>query len=465
MGVKILIAILLVKSNISFMTEKKSVLIIDDEPNIRTLLTRILSLEDCDVTSFETAKEGIDVVDRKFFHVALVDVLLPDMNGIDLIRILRERSPETEVIVITAFATIHDGVKAIKNGAYDYIEKGKDEDEIIQKVKNAAEKVILKLRVKQLENVIGKNIGFAALTGKSRAFSDAVEVAKKVAATDTTVLLLGETGTGKELFAQAIHNSSKRKDKKFCAINCSAIPKDLQESELFGYVKGAFTGAIKDKKGIFEEADEGTIFLDEIGDMNLDTQAKFLRVLETNSFNKVGDTRNTHVNVRVISATNKDLKSGIEKGNFKNDLYYRLNTISIYLPALRERKDDLQLLINKFIENYSVKFGKNIFKANSEFISILQAYTFPGNIRELKNIIERALILCNGSELTAKDLPEEIFENNSHNISQSDSLKEIEKQHILKVYLENNHNKTITAEKLGIGSVTLYRKLKEYDVE
>ena len=286
------------------------------------------------------------------------------MNGIDLIRILRERSPETEVIVITAFATIHDGVKAIKNGAYDYIEKGKDEDEIIQKVKNAAEKVILKLRVKQLENVIGKNIGFAALTGKSRAFSDAVEVAKKVAATDTTVLLLGETGTGKELFAQAIHNSSKRKDKKFCAINCSAIPKDLQESELFGYVKGAFTGAIKDKKGIFEEADEGTIFLDEIGDMNLDTQAKFLRVLETNSFNKVGDTRNTHVNVRVISATNKDLKSGIEKGNFKNDLYYRLNTISIYLPALRERKDDLQLLINKFIENYSVKFGKNIFKAN-----------------------------------------------------------------------------------------------------
>jgi two-component system NtrC family response regulator len=447
------------------MTEKKSVLIIDDEPNIRTLLTRILSLEDCDVTSFETAKEGIDVVDRKFFHVALVDVLLPDMNGIDLIRILRERSPETEVIVITAFATIHDGVKAIKNGAYDYIEKGKDEDEIIQKVKNAAEKVILKLRVKQLENVIGKNIGFAALTGKSRAFSDAVEVAKKVAATDTTVLLLGETGTGKELFAQAIHNSSKRKDKKFCAINCSAIPKDLQESELFGYVKGAFTGAIKDKKGIFEEADEGTIFLDEIGDMNLDTQAKFLRVLETNSFNKVGDTRNTHVNVRVISATNKDLKSGIEKGNFKNDLYYRLNTISIYLPALRDRKDDLQLLINKFIENYSVKFGKNIFKANSEFISILQAYTFPGNIRELKNIIERALILCNGSELTAKDLPEEIFENNSHNISQSDSLKEIEKQHILKVYLENNHNKTITAEKLGIGSVTLYRKLKEYDVE
>ena len=465
MGVKILIAILLVKSNISFMTEKKSVLIIDDEPNIRTLLTRILSLEDCDVTSFETAKEGIDVVDRKFFHVALVDVLLPDMNGIDLIRILRERSPETEVIVITAFATIHDGVKAIKNGAYDYIEKGKDEDEIIQKVKNAAEKVILKLRVKQLENVIGKNIGFAALTGKSRAFSDAVEVAKKVAATDTTVLLLGETGTGKELFAQAIHNSSKRKDKKFCAINCSAIPKDLQESELFGYVKGAFTGAIKDKKGIFEEADEGTIFLDEIGDMNLDTQAKFLRVLETNSFNKVGDTRNTHVNVRVISATNKYLKSAIEKGNFKNDLYYRLNTISIYLPALRERKDDLQLLINKFIENYSVKFGKNIFKANSEFISILQAYTFPGNIRELKNIIERALILCNGNELTAKDLPEEIFENNSHNISQSDSLKEIEKQHILKVYLENNHNKTITAEKLGIGSVTLYRKLKEYDVE
>jgi len=443
----------------------KNLLIVDDERNLRNLLERILSLEGYSVTSCETSKEGLTAIENNLFYVALIDVILPDYNGIQLSKEIKEKSPDTEVIVMTAFANIRDGLEAVRNGAFDYIEKDKDEDEIILKVKQVYDKAVLKIKLKELQNKIDRNFSFNSITGKAKSISGAIELAKKVADTDTTVLLLGETGTGKELFAQAIHESSSRKNKPFIAINCSAIPKDLQESELFGYVKGAFTGAVKDKKGYFEAADGGTIFLDEIGDMSLETQSKFLRVLETNSLTKVGDTKTTHVDVRVISATNKDLKSEIEKVNFKNDLYYRLNTFTIYLPALRERKDDLELLINNFIGNYNDKLKKNISKASEDFISGLKEYSFPGNIRELKNLIERAVILCKGSELMAEDLPEEIYQHKFPVEIQSDSLKEIEKQHILKIYSENKHNKSITAEKLGIGAVTLYRKLKEYGVD
>jgi len=447
------------------MTAKKKLLIIDDEPNLLKLLERIFSLEGYEVNTFENANEGLNSIEHNTYFTALIDVILPDIKGTELTKMIKERSPDTEVIVMTAYANIKDGVEAIKNGAFDYIEKGKDEDEIILKVKQASEKAGLKFKIKQLQDKLEKNLSFSSITGKSKIISDAIELAKKVADTNTVVLLLGETGTGKELFAQAIHETSSRKNKPFIAINCSAIPKDLQESELFGYVKGAFTGALKDKKGFFEAANEGTIFLDEIGDMSIETQSKLLRVLETKTFTRVGDTNMTHTDVRVISATNKDLKAEIVKGNFKNDLYYRLNTFSIYLPSLRERKDDLELLINSFVNNYNSKLNKNISSASPEFISKLKEYSFPGNIRELKNIIERAMILCRGDELIPEDLPEEIFENKPHHEYHSDSLKEIEKQHIIKVYSENKHNKSITAEKLGIGSVTLYRKLKEYGVE
>lgn len=444
------------------MPDKRHVIIIDDEPNLRLLLERILSLEGYEVKSFETAAEGINSIENNFYHVALIDVILPDINGIQLTKMIKERSPETEIIVMTAFASIRDGIEAMRNGAYDYIEKGKDEDEIILKVRQAFDKASLKTKINELQNKVDKKFSFSSITGKAKSISAAIELAKKVADTNTTVLLLGETGTGKELFAQAIHTAGRRKGKPFIAINCSSIPKDLQESELFGYVKGAFTGAVKDKKGFFEAANGGTIFLDEIGDMSIETQSKLLRVLETNTFTKVGDTNNTNVDVRVISATNKDLKSEIEKENFKNDLYYRLNTFTIDLPPLRERKDDIELLINYFIQSYNNKLKKNISKADPDFISKLKEYSFPGNIRELKNIIERAMILCSESELTVEDLPEEIFDQRSSNENHPESLEEIEKHHILKVYTENKHNKTITAEKLGIGTVTLYRKLKEY---
>lgn len=444
---------------------KKNLIIIDDEVSLRELLKRIFSLEGYNVDGAENAEEGLKLIQNSFYEVALIDVVLPGLNGIELTKRIKEKSPDTEIIVMTAFANLRDGLDAIRNGAYDYIEKGKDEDEIILKANQAFDKAKLKTRVRELEGKVEKNFSFSSITGKSKSISDAIEIGKKVAVTDTTVLLLGETGTGKELFAQAIHESGKRRLKPFIAINCSAIPKDLQESELFGYVKGAFTGAAKDKKGFFEAADGGTIFLDEIGDMNIETQSKLLRVLETKSFTKVGDTKTTSTDVRIISATNKDLKTEVEKENFKNDLYYRLNTFTIYLPPLRERKDDLELLINNLIINYNGKLGKNILPAGEDFISKLKEYSFPGNIRELKNIIERSMILSTGQQLKAENLPEEIFERKTIHKNNSDSLKEIEKRHILKIYSENNNNKTLTAEKLGIGSVTLYRKLKEYGVE
>ncbi len=263
------------------MPGNKNKLIVDDEPNIRSLLQRILSVEGYEVISFASAKDGIKSLENNFFYVALIDVILPDVNGIELTKIIKQKSPDTEVIVMTAYATIRDGIEAIKNGAYDYLEKGKDEDEIILKVKQAFDKANLKSKVKELQYRIEKNFSFSSIAGKAKSISDAIELAKKVADTETTVLLLGETGTGKELFAQSIHEASRRKDKPCIAINCSSIPKDLQESELFGYVKGAFTGAFKDKKGFFEAANGGTIFLDEIGDMNIETQSKLLRVLET----------------------------------------------------------------------------------------------------------------------------------------------------------------------------------------
>ncbi|HMS63683.1 MAG TPA: sigma-54 dependent transcriptional regulator, partial [Ignavibacteria bacterium] len=380
-------------------------------------------------------------------------------------------------IMITAYGKIKDGVEAIKTGAFDYITKGDiDEDEFIFKVKNAFEKSLLKHQIKNLKGKVESKFGFSRISGNTKVILNAVDLAKKVAETDAAVLLLGETGTGKELFAQAIHYSSSRKDNSFVALNCSAIPKDLQESELFGYVKGAFTGAVKDKKGFFEEAHLGTIFLDEIGDLSQETQAKLLRVLESGTFSKIGDAKTMNVDVRIISATNKDLLSETESHNFRSDLYYRLNGFTIKLPALNERIDDIEILANEFVKLYSGKSRIHVKNVSEEYIDKLKAYKWKGNIRELKNIIERSIILSGSETLTIDTLPAEflsadessltvIQKNDNSTANQSISLKEIEKNHILKIYSENNFNKTLTAEKLGIGSVTLYRKLKEYDVE
>lgn len=439
------------------------VLIIDDEPRIRTLLEKILTLDGFDVVTAEDAAKGIEAAAAENIAVIVTDVKLPDGNGIELTKKIRSFYPDIEVIVITAFGQIKDGVEAMKNGAFDYLVKGDDDDKLPLTVKRAYEKAMMQREVKELRNRIDSKYAFSKIIGKSKKISEAIEFAKKAAPTDTTILLLGETGTGKELFAHAIHNSSKRSKNKFIAVNCSAIPKDLQESEFFGHKKGSFTGAVSDKKGYFEEASGGTIFLDEAGDMSMETQAKLLRTIEEKTFLRVGDPREHSLDIRIIAATNCDLKAAIAEGTFREDLYYRLNTFTIHLPSLNERTDDLEILISYFTDYYSEKLGKPISRISNDLIDRLKEYRFKGNIRELKNIIERAVILAPANELTKELLPEEI--SFTGKADSQHSLEQIEKTHILKTLQEFKGNKTQAAKALGIGTVTLYRKLKEYGIE
>ncbi|MBE2218885.1 MAG: sigma-54-dependent Fis family transcriptional regulator [Ignavibacteria bacterium] len=442
------------------------VLIIDDEPQIRSLLEKILTLDGFSVVTAENISGGTRLLAGNDILVLVTDVKLPDGSGIELIRKIKENYPDVEIIVITAFGQIKDGVEAMKNGAFDYLVKGDDDDKLPLTVKRAYEKAMMHREVKELRSRIDSKYAFSKIIGKSKKISGAIEFAKKAAPTDTTVLLLGETGTGKELFAQAIHNSSKRSLKKFIAINCSAIPKDLQESEFFGYKKGAFTGAASDKKGYFEEANGGTIFLDEVGEMSMQTQAKLLRTIEEKTYMKVGDPKEHSLDVRIIAATNRDLKTCISEGTFREDLYYRLNTFIIHLPSLSERPDDIDILTAYFVDNYSEKLNKKIDNVSSDFLSTLKSYRFKGNIRELKNIIERAVILTPNNSLTKDLLPEEYSAkspDSEHSLEHS--LDQVEKVHILKTLEDFGGNKTQTAKALGIGTVTLYRKLKEYGLE
>jgi two-component system, NtrC family, response regulator len=351
----------------------------------------------------------------------------------------------------------------MKNGAFDYIMKGDENDKVIPLLYKAIEKVQLQRRVQHLEEQIGKRYAFENILGTSMAIKEAIDLAKKVAPTDTTVLLSGETGTGKEVFAQAIHQASKRAGKLFMALNCSAFTKELLESEIFGHKAGAFTGATRDKRGLIEEANGGTLFLDEIGEMHIDLQSKLLRVLETNEFIKVGDTKSTKVNVRIIAATNRDLKEEIKEGKFREDLFYRLNVFAIQLPSLRERKEDVLLLAAFFLKIFTEKTNKRVTGMSKEFIGRLQQQEWKGNIRELKNLIERAVILADGPELKAEHLPLDIQQSLS-NSSSSFNLTDIERSHIQKVLNYTKGNKTKAAELLGIGLTTLYRKLEDYKI-
>ncbi len=443
----------------------ESVLIIDDENDLRNLLVKLIKLENYNTFDAENAEEGLSVLKKEDISVVITDVKLPDINGIDLIAKIKSINNICEVIVLTAYGTIEDGVKAIKEGAFDYITKGDEDNKIIPLLERAVEKVSLKRRIAILEKSVTEKFSFNSITGNSEAIKKAKDVAIKVSQTDTPVLLLGETGTGKELFAQAMHYSSSRNNHSFVAVNCSAIARELLESEMFGYKAGAFTGAVKNKKGLFEEAHLGTLFLDEVGELDLALQAKFLRVLETNDFIKPGDTKPTKVNVRIIAATNRDLSSEIEKGNFRADLYYRISVVKLELPSLKERRDDLIHLAEYFIQHFSKKLGKNIKNVTKAFWESIMQYDFPGNIRELKNVIERAIILADGEILTENSLPKEFFKGDKHSGAEVLILEDVEKNHILKVFESVNGNKTKTAEILGIGLTTLYRKLQSYGVE
>ncbi len=444
----------------------KKVLVIDDEIKLRNLLARIIRAEGFDVIEAGTLKEGSKLLATKEVDIILCDVKLPDGNGVDFISLIKPVYPSVEIILLTAYGNVADGVKAIKNGAFDYIMKGDDNDRIIPLLNNAYEKVNLQKRVEKLEEQVGKRYSFESILGSSSLIQDAINLAKRVAPTDATVLLLGETGTGKEVFAQAIHNNSKRSGKPFMALNCSAFGKEILESEIFGHKAGAFTGAIKDKKGLIEEASTGTLFLDEIGEMHIDLQSKLLRVLETSEFIKVGDTKSTKVSVRIVAATNRDLQLEVKEGKFREDLYYRLNVFTIYLPGLRDRKKDIPLLANHFLEIFANKSNRQITKMSDEFLSNLQKHDWKGNIRELKNVMERAVILSDSDELTINDLPIDMqsLHNDSNKLLSAFDLASVEKLHIQRVMNHCKGNKTEAARLLNIGLTTLYRKIEEYKI-
>lgn len=440
-----------------------TILIIDDEDKIRTLLARIITLEGYEVFQESDLKKGLKRLEEQDIDVVICDVKLPDGSGVDSTKVIKQKYPCLEIILLTAYGNIPDGVQAMKNGAFDYITKGDDNNKIIPLVYNASEKVALAKRVQQLERQLGDRFSFDQIIGKSKAILNAIDLAKRVAVTDTTVLLTGDTGTGKEVFAQAVHQGSSRSKFNFVAINCAAFSKELLEGELFGHKAGSFTGAMKDQKGLFEEANKGTIFLDEIGEMPIELQAKILRVLETGEFLKIGETKVTKVDVRIIAATNRNLEQEIANEHFRSDLFYRLSVFSIYLPALRERKQDIRLLAHHFTQIYSLRAKRKEIQLSSEYITALENHDWKGNIRELKNCIERSVILSDTDVLGVETLP---FANltvaTGAKMLSAFSMASVEKLHIQKVLQHTQGNKAEAARLLEIGIATLYRKIEEY---
>lgn len=444
----------------------EKVLIIDDEEKLRNLLSKIISFEGFEVFQASNIKSGLQRLEVEEIDVVICDVKLPDGSGVDTAKVIKEKYPAVEVILLTAFGNIPDGVRAIKNGAFDYITKGDDNNKIIPLLYKASEKVALNKRVQQLEKQLGEKYSFDKIIGTSKPILKAIELAKKVAPKDTTVLLTGETGTGKEVFAQAIHQGSSRATQNFVAINCSAFSKELLENELFGHKAGSFTGATKDQKGLFEEAHNGTIFLDEIGEMAMDLQAKILRVLETGEFLRVGDAKPIKVNVRIIAATNRNLENEIELGHFRSDLFYRLSVFCIQLPSLRERIKDIKLLAQYYADLFALKSNRKPLTLSEDYITALENNPWKGNIRELKNVIERSVILVDSDILDRDTLPVDLqyAKFNTQQLS-AFSMASAEKLHIQKILNHTDGNKAETARLLEIGVATLYRKMEQYKIK
>lgn len=452
----------------TYRIDMSKILIIDDEVQIRTLLTRMMELEGYDVCQAGDCRAALKQLELQNPDVVLCDVFLPDGNGVDLVLAIKKAAPNVEVILLTAHGNIPDGVQAIKNGAFDYITKGDDNNKIIPLISRAVEKARMNVRLEKLEKKVGQTYSFVSILGESKVLKDAVSLAQKVSGTDVPVLLTGETGTGKEVFAQAIHYSSKRARQNFVAVNCSSFSKELLESEMFGHKAGSFTGALKDKKGLFEEANNGTIFLDEIGEMAFELQAKLLRILETGEYIKIGDTKPTRVNVRIIAATNRNLSQEIVAGRFREDLFYRLSVFQIHLPPLRERAGDIRLLAKAFIKSFAEQLARPVVEIAPAFLEALDSQPWKGNIRELRNVIERSMIVCESGYLDIADLPFDIqnahYEHSNDSSPGSFELSAMERRHIARVLEYTKGNKTEAARLLKIGLTTLYRKIEEYKI-
>ncbi len=438
-------------------------LILEDEKNIREILSIILEEFEFEIDEAGTISEALEKLKESSYDLLLVDLRLPDGSGMEIVRRVKRETPETEAIIITAFASTETIKEAFELGVYDYIEKPFKLEDLRLILRNLREKLTLKAKLKQ------KSI--PELIGQSPAIERLKEIVRKIAPYDVNVLILGESGSGKEVVARAIHNLSNRKDRPFVAINCAALPAELLESELFGYKKGAFTGAVKDKKGLIEKANGGTLFLDEIGDMPLSLQAKLLRFLETKKFIPLGATQEKEVDVRIIAATNRNLKEEIKKGNFREDLFYRIATIVVEVPPLRERKEDIPLLVEHFVKEFSRKYGKEVKRISKGFIEYLMELPFEGNVRELRNIIEREIILSENGVIGAGYHKndkftggKELIEIPDEGIDLKQILSNIEKSYLIKALERAGGKKKKAAELLGLTFREFRYRLSKYGI-
>ena len=445
------------------MKEDARVLVVDDEPMVCLALTNWLEEENYFAQAVEDGPQAVQAVREENWDIVLLDLRMPGMDGMEVLKQVKEIAPQTVVIMMTAYASIPGAVQAMQEGAYDYIVKPLDVDQLTLMLKRIVEHQQLITENILLRKRLTEQYEYEDIIGRSEAMQEVFSMIKAVTDTNATVLITGETGTGKELVARAIHSNSSQRYGPFVATSCGALPETLLESELFGYEKGAFTGADRTKKGRFELANEGTLFLDEVGDISMKTQIRLLRVLQEKSFSRLGGTEQIKVDVRLVSATNRDLVAAIEEGSFRSDLYYRLNVVSIQLPPLRERIDDVPLLAAHFINKYNVEFNKKFDRVDRKAMDLMMDYHWPGNVRELENVIERALVIDQGPQMMVKHLP---FCNIESPLTEEPrSLQEVERSHIEKMLQRNDWNIAKTARLLNIDRSTLHKKIKKFGLE
>jgi DNA-binding NtrC family response regulator len=457
------------------MPSKPSILIVDDEPEVRESLEELLGSEGYSLDSARTAEEGLKCLDDHLYDLALVDVNLPDGSGLDVLKSLKRESPDTGVIMITAYDSSQTAFQASKEGAESYVTKPWDNDKLLLEVRNLLDKTRLKEENVQLRRAL-KRFGLPGIVGKSDAMQQVFDLITQVARSRATVLIQGESGTGKELVAKTIHATSPRADRPFVPVNTGSLPTDLLESTLFGHVKGAFTSAVASKRGLFEVADQGTIFFDEIGTVGVETQAKLLRVIQEREFMRLGGTDTIKVDVRILAATNDDLRRLVQENKFREDLFYRLNVISLRLPPLRERREDIPALLDHFLARFSKENGRSEMRFSPEALKLLMDYDWPGNVRELENAVERAVVLAAGNVLEPALLPEQISADGSHRGAapafedlDGRSLFEItenfERRLILETLARSNWSQTEAAERLRIPLSTLNQKIKRLHID
>ncbi|PLX48091.1 MAG: Fis family transcriptional regulator [Desulfobulbaceae bacterium] len=445
------------------------ILVIDDEEVALRNLSLVLRKEGYRVTAASSGKQALSCLDRQAFALVLTDLKMPQIDGMQVLRRVKSLYPKTEVIMITGFSSIDSAIEALKSGAYHYLTKPFKLAEVRKVVREAVEKVLLKEEVEVLQKQVLQQREQPRLITHNRQMRSLLEMADQIAATDTNVVISGESGTGKELLAKLIHSRSPRHGRQMLSINCGAFNEELLTNELFGHRKGAFTGADEDKKGLVEIADGSTLFLDEITEMTPSMQVKFLRVLQEKEIMRIGDTSPIKVNVRFVAATNRDLKDEVDAGNFRRDLYFRINVVSLKIPPLSERKDDIPLLVQFFLDKYNSAMGKKVAEASAEVIETLQGYDFPGNVRELENIIERGVALSNDTSLGLADIPDDLRNMGLQTFRKSTdkyaSIEEVEKSYIEWILKETAYNKTAAAKALGIDRVSLWRKIKKLNIE